>query len=459
MAAATLVAACGEPDATTSSSSPSSTEPSALRPPVVVNAESGSSAGVVETARPMSAGDAASTEMTTMPAFAGFTYEIGDGLPALPANSTGYQFPAGADVDEATVAALAEALGVDAPERVDDPNTGLLWKAGPDDGTAPTLGVSNDPQLSWYYSAAWDEQDVATRCAVPLDTATSVPVPVGQDASAPSVEPTTTTSLVGGDAVGGSAPPCAEPEPPAGVPSAAEAEASARDLLATLGQDPAAFELETYADEWSAFVVAWPSVDGVRWPVSWGFTFGAEGVLQGANGAFAEPLAFGPYPLVDLDTAVVRLGEQGGWMPFVATDVPTDTSGVAELEVATLVDVRPDFWWAWDADGSVWLLPAYTFVDTEERIHTVPAVTDEYLIVEPPPTTVPPTTLPVTSEATDPIIGLSVDEATAALAAEGLTLRVVREDGVDLIVTEDYSESRVNVAVEAGVVTEVLGIG
>ena len=52
-----------------------------------------------------------------------------------------------------------------APERVDDPATGLLWRAGPDDGTAPFLGVSGDPQLSWYYSAAWTDQAMSAPCA------------------------------------------------------------------------------------------------------------------------------------------------------------------------------------------------------------------------------------------------------------------------------------------------------
>ena len=149
---------------------------------------------------------------------------------------------------------------------------------------------------------------------------------------------------------------------------------------------------------------------------------------------------------------------------MLAVDVPTYTEepapGVAEPEVATLVDVRADFWWAWDVDGSVWLLPAYTFIDTEDRAHTVPAITDEYLVTETPATTVPPTTLPPTTGRARRIVGLAVDEATGSLAAARPDrLRVVREDGVDLIVTEDYSESRLNVAVEAGVVTEVLGLG
>ena len=50
-------------------------------------------------------------------------------------------------------------------------------------------------------------------------------------------------------------------------------------------------------------------------------------------------------------------------------------------------------------------------------------------------------------------------EATAVLESRGLTLRVAREDGVDLAVTEDFSSSRVNVAVDAGVVTAVVSIG
>ena len=36
-----------------------------------------------------------------MPAFGGYVFEVGEGLPALPTNSTGYHFPAGVSVDAA----------------------------------------------------------------------------------------------------------------------------------------------------------------------------------------------------------------------------------------------------------------------------------------------------------------------------------------------------------------------
>jgi hypothetical protein len=44
------------------------------------------------------------------------------------------------------------------------------------------------------------------------------------------------------------------------------------------------------------------------------------------------------------------------------------------------------------------------------------------------------------------VIGQSVDDATATLAAAGLTLRIVRKDGEDLAATADFVVNRVNVA-------------
>ena len=56
----------------------------------------------------------------------------------------------------------------------------------------------------------------------------------------------------------------------------------------------------------------------------------------------------------------------------------------------------------------------------------------------------------------DDYTGLSVEEATKMVAADGWELRVVREDGEDLAVTADFRDNRLNVAVEGGVVTELV---
>jgi heat shock protein HslJ len=52
------------------------------------------------------------------------------------------------------------------------------------------------------------------------------------------------------------------------------------------------------------------------------------------------------------------------------------------------------------------------------------------------------------------VVGMPVAGAQAAVEGAGLTFRVVSRDGTALAVTDDYSLSRVNVAVVGGVVTE-----
>ena len=56
---------------------------------------------------------------------------------------------------------------------------------------------------------------------------------------------------------------------------------------------------------------------------------------------------------------------------------------------------------------------------------------------------------------------MGLDEAAATALAEenGWVVRVVRLDGEDLAATMDYVTNRVNVAIENGVVTEVISIG
>jgi len=174
---------------------------------------------------------------------------------------------------------------------------------------------------------------------------------------------------------------------------------------------------------------------------NWNFGFGAEGRLEYAGGVLSAPDAVGPYPLVDVDTAVQRLQEMyvsSGWYGAddVAIDLPAEAGGgpdaavsvIVEEEVVmvepspdplpapapepgtptsdmaapdmiederwiepteptevtlTLVDVVADLWWTEDVDGNVWLLPAYRFIGDDDGWYTVPAVTDEFMVETP----------------------------------------------------------------------------
>lgn len=68
-------------------------------------------------------------------------------------------------------------------------------------------------------------------------------------------------------------------------------------------------------------------------------------------------------------------------------------------------------------------------------------------------------TTPVDPADAEVLVGLPLARAEAEALHRGWTVRVARQDGEDLALTDDYSPTRVNVAVQDDVVTEVVSIG
>jgi len=414
-------------------------------------------------------------------------FVVADDLPALPTVDTGFVYTAGTPTTAEQAAAIAAVFGVTGDVlRVGEWEPGG-WQVGPTDGTAPSVFLGDDAQHNWSYSPAWDTMtsDAWVGCAAVE----------GDELAADCVVPSTTV-----------------PTPPAGIPTADEARARADELLAALGVDSTAMAVDTYADEWSASVnVSEPSTGRY-----WNFGFGAEGELQWANGTIGVPEPVGPYPLIDLDTALARLDEYqfGMVMPFAvpgpAVDVgviepaaepaidavPPTTGDVVVPDVTfpapepitvTLVDVQADVWWAWDASGDIWIVPAYRFIGDDGGWYTVPAVTDEFLIEVPAPEilpleTFPAPTIPVTVPVSDTVadvelpigpsdtapldslVGACIEEFSGAAEALGFSVRITEIDGQPQPATRDFRPSRVNVAVETTpdacqTVTAILNLG
>jgi hypothetical protein len=129
----------------------------------------------------------------------------------------------------------------------------------------------------------------------------------------------------------------------------------------------------------------------------------------------------------------------------------------------------------WAVDGTVWLLPGFAFTSNDGGTYSIIAVEDQYLDTASADVPTGDGTEPMTGSAGcakssidvpaafvadgSSLVGLCLDTAQKVAETNGFTVRVVREDGVDLAGTADYSDTRINVAVEGGVVTSIVNIG
>jgi len=541
------------------------TSSTTLAPQVIVVSGSPNGGGSAVPAAAGAADEAMDSKMIA--ALIHYTYE--GAVPDLTGPAPSWSFPTGAVVDEADVAAVAAALGV-AGEPVAVPeDEGGGWRVGPADYSGPVVTFGTDALQSWWYNA---------------------PIAPREDcAYYPPGDPM-------GDPETADLPSCDEVPPPEGVPDEATAEALAEELFAAVGMDPARYELETYADEWSAGVTAYLVVDGMKTWATASVGFGGDAELTWASGFLAEPVRAADYERIGVEAVVERLNEQSAswWggdgvlmdgmsdagaartddgvaaevaadeMPAAPIDstgtdvvgptgtdvavpdtevVPPDASTpvvidpapvdsgpvITEPEVTepemtepetieiTLSDATPSLEMIYAADGTIWLVPGYRFATSDGYEITAPAVADEYLqyddavpmpvdapmpVEEPIPVDISlpgeisipivptegngaapsagsgdgssgsaaplcaglPTAItepPLGMAVADIIVGMCVDDARAFIEGyqEGAALRVVREDGEDLAVTADFDELRVNVAVEGGVITEVISLG
>lgn len=504
------LSACGDAGSTTT----------AGKQPAVIHIGAVGSAGGAKIA----AGASESADSMMMP-FQDITYVYDGSYPDLGTSAPAWMLPGSPTVDQARVAQLAKLLGVEGEVRALTPEMGGGWMVGAEDYSTSNLTVAADGMMSWWFNPA---PIVATTPAVECVYGGTEPA-VAPDATGD----TESTDQIDTPAATMPLPLCEEPTPPVGVPTKDAALASAKTLFADMGYDVSQLEFDTYADEWGANVTGFVMLGGFRSPITVSVGYGENGAVTWASGSLATPQEAGEYPLVNGEAALQRLNDQDGmWAMYgspgmmakggAALDATTaiatrevsqgsGTDAVAEtvapapddavtspgvvidpMPVDSLPPMEPvtvhlnamklDLTMVWAEDGTIWLLPAYTFTAVDEGDfaggqYTIIAVDDAFIDTPDPmptETVVPDTAAPVetiapadtvapspelTVDQVDGLVGLSLDEATKVAEENGWTVRVAVLDGEVQAGTMDLQPNRVNVAVEAGVVTSVDSVG
>ena len=415
-------------------------------------------------------------------------------LPALDSNAPSYTLTAG-DASTDSLNALKAAFGVTKDFVAQDATQGGGYLAGNYDGTTATLYVGSDAMRYWSYSPAWDQSSISSRPCIMEDAVATSDIPTTDVASEI----------------------CAEPVAPENVPTKAEAEALFVKTVSALGVKSNDLILDSFADEWGANVTGYLKIDGVRSPLSWSIGYGADAAITWASGVFADVQDGASYPRIGTAAAIERLNSQqaGNWGgPMVRGGFAYDTAATSDVEAAvttepatsdvptsdvvtetypvtdapapeiqevSIVGVEEELVTLYGADGSIYLVPGYTFIAAEDEYgyagrYTVSALPDEYMQVTDAVDAVPATDVPVpdtavampsvdptvapdmsvAKEVADSVVGMSEAEATKTAEAKGLTVRVGSRDGEDFPLTMDYRTDRVTLTVKADKVTAVV---
>lgn len=293
---------------------------------------------------------------------------------------------------------------------------------------------------------------------------------------------------------GGDTAQCDPVATPAAGPTEAEALATAERVIGE--QNAAGYEVVSADPSWVAIEVIY-LVDGQPSGQLGFFGFGSDGLSGFGRLGSAELV--GEYPTISATDAVQRLNQPTGLgvvanatmlvtgravgapvddapglpdapvvepgEPFVGIDEPFVEPGVPYVEpeevVVDLIGVRSVLAPFYDADGGVWSLSGYDYVDADGQSWVVIAVADDHIDADGDQPVDSPD-----SGATEPgfpggelpsapdVIGRAESGATVVIERVGFTVRVVARDGETFMVTEDFRSDRVNVVVVAGVVTD-----
>jgi hypothetical protein len=462
--------------------------------PIVFSLEQTSRSATAEAALDSNADQKMAGDMMMVPVST--TYVASGDLPALDGKAPSWKSDSSPTKKE--MRRIADALGVEGDLEQQPDEMGGGYVVGPTDGSAPVVSFSNgtyDAFHSWWYSPMMETTPRTAESVAPDSSGSTTSSDAGE-------VPASDVTVI--------EEPIREPEKPENLPSKDEARALVEDVAQRAGF--AIDEIEVQADEWGVWATGWQTLDGMRSPFAWNFGFGANSELTYAYGHLLDFAEAASFPRVGTTVGVERLSDPkySGWYGYgavardaaVATEpapavVETDGTGsdtkeatvpAPETVEVSLTGVKESLMSVVDADGAVWLLPAYEYDTADGYSVSTLAITDEFIVQEEPTTDtvvdgviepMPGDTgggssggegsspgspgsagdseiVPPTEADAAALVGLSEDEALKVIASRGWTSRVGSRDGEDFMLTTDYSETRLTLSIEQDNVTNAV---
>lgn len=264
-----------------------------------------------------------------------------------------------------------------------------------------------------------------------------------------------------------------EPTKPTHLITAGEAVRRTNQYLRRADMVPLNYDLTAVQGEWSTEVSGPLILGGVRTNLLISFSYGEDGVLTYAGGPMISIAMAGRYYVVQPSEAVDRLNDARyvvyGAASVTARDATATSDGSGADAKIVITGARLTLMEARLANGTHMLLPAYTYSNEQGDIGTVLAIRDDYLafsgtdpgvttdtnVADPGGGGSPGSIAPLDNATAKQLVGLTEEEAMKVCAEKGWTYRVAMRDGHALMLTADYSISRVNVTVVDDHVTAV----
>ncbi|KLN35231.1 hypothetical protein FB00_07320 [Cellulosimicrobium funkei] len=368
-----------------SSAGDSAVESTALAPIQLGAADApaaGDAAGGAVAPESLAAGSRATADMAYPGLWGGRTVFHQDGLSTQGAGADAWAYDAAGVYSQETARRVADVLGVPGEVREDYGS----YVVGSTDWTGPTVSLQADGLASVSFN---DPTKDPWGCVVVS------PMPAEGDEGSGSSD---------------AEPGACEESDHGAPPSGADAVDALRDVLGSLGLDPAAYEVvadEQPADQGApraTTVTAYEVVEGQRTGTQWSATYSGAG-LASLYGGLAPRVAIGSYDVVSPAEAVDRLGDPrfgGGGMIALAREgaatelvpetapaepeAPTVPPTVGEgarfawpVTDVTITDARLGLAVQYQPDGAAVLLPAYELSDADGNVWSVVAVVDHQL--------------------------------------------------------------------------------